>query len=196
MTLDRDKLGKKIFAVFIVPGIALVLLSFIAYLLSHQLLVVESGPVHGDVILVLGGGWIERSQRAAELYNDRAAPRLVVTGMGDCETNRRRLKAQGVPPEAIQIECQARNTRENALNAIPLLRQQKAQRVILVTTWYHSRRALACFRHYAPDIQFYSRPSYYAYARADWAQKSTSAYLRAEYVKIVAYWIAYGVSPL
>ena len=38
-----------------------------------------------------------------------------------------------------------------------------AQRVIIVTSWYHSRRALACFEHYAPDMKFYSRPSYFGY---------------------------------
>jgi hypothetical protein len=44
-----------------------------------------------------------------------------------------------------------------------LLRQMGAKRVIIVTSWYHSRRALACFEHYAPDIKFYSRPSYFGY---------------------------------
>ena len=57
-------------------------------------------------------------------------------------------------------------TRENALLSIPLLRSHDDTRVIIVTSWYHSRRALNCFRHYAPDLHFYSRPSYSGFARS------------------------------
>ena len=37
-------------------------------------------------------------------------------------------------------------------------------------------RALACFEHYAPDIKFYSRPSYAGYARTDWHPKRVSGF--------------------
>jgi uncharacterized SAM-binding protein YcdF (DUF218 family) len=70
-----------------------------------------------------------------------------------------------------------------------------AKRVIIVTSWYHSRRALHTFQHYAPDIQFYSRPSYFGYPRTQWSRDGISGYIRAEYVKLAGYWVCYGVWP-
>jgi uncharacterized SAM-binding protein YcdF (DUF218 family) len=69
------------------------------------------------------------------------------------------------------------------------------KRVIIVTSWYHSRRALRTFQHYAPDMQFYSRPSYFGYPRTQWSREGISGYIRSEYVKLVGYWVCYGVWP-
>jgi uncharacterized SAM-binding protein YcdF (DUF218 family) len=68
-----------------------------------------------------------------------------------------------------------------------------AKRVIIVTSWYHSRRALHTFQHYAPDMQFYSRPSYFGYPRTQWSRGGISGYIRAEYLKLAGYWVCYGV---
>src|SRR5262245_5619745 len=35
---------------------------------AQELLATDSGPVTGDVLVVLGGGWTERPKRAAELF--------------------------------------------------------------------------------------------------------------------------------
>jgi uncharacterized SAM-binding protein YcdF (DUF218 family) len=108
-----------------------------------------------------------------------------------------------------------------------LLRQMGAKRVIIVTSWYHSRRALACFEHYAPDIKFYSRPSYFGYvgktedgrqraedggsaphptlspveaervqAERKAERKAQEGYVKSEYVKLLGYWVRYGVCPI
>jgi len=174
------------------------LLAVVAILFPQWFLCVDSGPVKGDVIVVLGGGSHERPERAAELFRNRIAPRIVVSGLGDCTINRRFLIGDGVPAGAIEMENQSRTTKENAQFVIQWLRKSNsppAKRVIVVTSWYHSRRALACFRHYAPDIQFYSRPSYFAYARADWSRKGIANRIRLEYVKLLGYWIRYGIRP-
>jgi uncharacterized SAM-binding protein YcdF (DUF218 family) len=135
-----------------------------------------------------------------------------------------------VPEKVIMLECGSHTTRENAEFSIPLLRQIGAHRVIIVTSWYHSRRALMCFEHYAPDIKFYSRPSYAGYLRkaqgaegiAQRAESGESAphptlspveaervraaqrterkaqegYVKSEYLKLLGYWVRYGVCPL
>ena len=80
-------------------------------------------------------------------------------------------------------------------STVKLLRQQKPGRVILVTSWYHSRRALESFQHYAPEMKFYSRPSYVAYARADWPGQRFARRVYLEYPKLFGYWIGYGVCP-
>jgi uncharacterized SAM-binding protein YcdF (DUF218 family) len=173
-----------------------VLLGFsFAYQDARNLLSKDSGPVQADAIIVLGGGWNERAERAAELYREGAAPLVIVSGCDDCETNRTVLTESGVPNEAIELECNSGSTRENALFTLPILKQKGAHNVIIVTTWYHSRRALAVFRHYAPELNFYSRPSFYAADRSEWKRKSLSRYIRNEFIKLPGYWVVYGVKP-
>jgi len=173
----------------------LLLLAVAAIVFPQPFLCVDSGPVKADVIVILGGGSHERPERAAELFKERAAPRIIISGLGDCEITRRLLLAAGVPANAIGLENQSRMTRENAQFTIKLLREKKVMRVIIVTSWYHSRRALACFRHYAPELKFYSRPSYFSTARADWPHNRIGSRVRLEYAKLLGYWIRDGVCP-
>ena len=155
-------------------------------------------------------------------FRSGAAPRIIVSGVGDAEANKRFLVSKGVPASAIQTECESRSTRENALFTVPLLRalpvgrsggeavgqsggeavgrsgggrNKRKLRVIIVTSWYHSRRALHAFEHYGPDIQFYSRPSYHGLPRAEWSHNGINGYIRSEYVKLAGYWVCYGVGP-
>jgi uncharacterized SAM-binding protein YcdF (DUF218 family) len=176
----------------------LLLLASAAILFPQWFLCVDSGPVKADVIVVLGGGSHERPERAAELFREGVAPRIIVSGLGDCKINRRLLVEAGVPSGVIGMEDQSRTTKQNAQFVIQFLHRAGSpppKRVIIVTSWYHSRRVLACFRHYAPDVQFYSRPSYFAYARADGSRKGIANRIRWEYVKLLGYWICYGIWP-
>ena len=174
----------------------LVLAGALLWFFPQQILTVESGPVKADVIVVLGGGFTERPNRAAELFQAGEAPMIICSGLGDCESNRQVLEAHGVPHAAIRLEPDSKNTSENAQFTIKLLRRLGLKRVIIVTSWYHSRRALNTFEHYAPDLTFYSRPSYFATARADWKPKGIESYIRMEYLKNLGYLFRYGVSPL
>jgi uncharacterized SAM-binding protein YcdF (DUF218 family) len=187
---------KRVFKTSLVLSGLLLLLAGAAMVFPQRFLCVDSGPVKADVIVVLGGGSHERPERAAELFKEHAAPRIIVSGWGDCENHRRLLLAAGVPANAIEMETQSRTTKENAQFTIKLLREEKVARVIIVTSWYHSRRALACFRHYAPELKFYSRPSYFAMARADWPHDRIASRVRLEYAKLLGYWICYGVWPV
>jgi uncharacterized SAM-binding protein YcdF (DUF218 family) len=178
----------------LISGLLALLLSA-AFFFPQQILCVDGGNVQADAIVVLGGGFYERPKHAAELFRSGAAPRIIVSGAGDCASNQQILVTGGVPPGAITLEPQSRSTKENAQFCIPLLRDLGAKRVIIVTSWYHSRRGLHAFEHYAPDLQFYSRPTYYAYPRAEWSRAGISGYIRAEYVKLAGYWVCYGVCP-
>jgi uncharacterized SAM-binding protein YcdF (DUF218 family) len=131
-----------------------------------------------------------------ELYQQGAAPMILVTGKGDCEEYRTLLVGKGVPASAIQIECESRTTHENAKFSVPLLRATHARRVIIVTSWFHSRRALRCFRHYAPDIEFISRPTLADLPKAHWPIKRERGWVLSEYVKLAGYLAYHGISPL
>jgi uncharacterized SAM-binding protein YcdF (DUF218 family) len=172
-------------------GALLLLLAVAAWIFPRWFLTVDSGPMNADVIVLLGGGSHDRYERAVKLFKDRAAPRIIVSGYGDCEINRHLLIQAGVPAKAIRLENQSRTTQENVQFTIRLLREQKAKRVIIVTSWYHSRRALACFEHYAPEMNFYSRPTDFAAGPSH----RTGSRARLEYVKLLVYWMYYGVCP-
>jgi uncharacterized SAM-binding protein YcdF (DUF218 family) len=186
---------KWIFRAAIVFVLLTVLLAVIAYFFPEKFLCVDSGKVSADVIVVLGGGRHERPERAAELFRQRAAPRILVSGAGDDGINRRLLLQAGVPAGAIEIEDKSMTTRENAEFSIKLLRAEKIRSVILVTSWYHSRRALKTFEHYAPEIKIYSRPSYFAFATKDWTRLGINKLMRLEFLKLPGYWIRYGICP-
>jgi uncharacterized SAM-binding protein YcdF (DUF218 family) len=164
------------------------------YFFPQKLLTVESGSVNADVIVILGGGPTERSNRALDLFNEGAARKILISGSGDCRQGAKILEQGGIAHDAITLECSSHTTLENAKFSVPLLRELGARRVIVVTSWYHSRRALACFKHFAPEIQFFSRPSYAQYDRKQW-NRGTGSYVRSEYIKNLGYWLRYGVCP-
>ena len=166
-----------------------------AYFFPREALTVDNGTVKADALVVLGGG-DGRAERAAELYKEGAAPRIIVTGYGDCAANVQMLEKKGVPADAITAEPRALTTYENVEFSLPLLRKLGASRVIIVTSWFHSRRALACFRHLAPDLVFFSRPSYIDYEPAHRNSSTYREHVGKEYAKLVGYWVAYGVCPL
>ncbi len=187
--------GKTVRRIAACLAVGLVILVLAALAFPRQVLLIDTGEMHADAIVVLGGGSGERPTRAAELFRSGAAPKIIVSGAGDAAGNRLLLMNRGVPSSAIELEPNSKTTRQNAEFSMPLLRAAGAKRVILVTSWYHSRRALNCFRHYGAGLEFYSSPSYYGFERADWSRDHLARRIRVEYLKTVGYWVCYGVCP-
>ncbi|MEZ5567063.1 MAG: YdcF family protein [Halioglobus sp.] len=120
-----------------------------------------------DAIVLLGGGTrgythmgrladlnqhADRLVHAAELYKADKAPVILLSGgapRGDKhEAGQMRdvLRVMGVPAKAMLLETQSRNTAENAQFSGQLLRDRDLQRVLLVTSAFHMRRAERLFR--------------------------------------------------
>jgi uncharacterized SAM-binding protein YcdF (DUF218 family) len=169
----------------------------VAYFYPEKILCVDSGPVTADVLIVLGGGNHERAPRAAALFKAGVAPRIILSGEGDDEINRLALLRAGVPAAAIEVESKSMTTHENAEFTLKLLRAEKVRRAILVTSWYHSRRALKTFEHEAgaEKIVFSSRPTYYGFEREEWRRLGVGKHMWLEFLKLPGYWIRYGVNP-
>ena len=165
------------------------------WLFPQQILTVDSGEIKADVLVVLGGSKKDRSERAMVLFKQGVSTKILITGSDDCILYKQFLISHGVPENAIHVESKSHTTRENAKFSIPLLHILGAKRVIIVTSWYHSRRALACFEHYSPDIIFYSRPSYFGYFPTKIDRREINRYVKSEYLKLLGYWIFYGVRP-
>jgi uncharacterized SAM-binding protein YcdF (DUF218 family) len=174
---------------------ALVLLAGLGYAFPQWFLCVENRDVRADILIVPGGGGGERAKWAAQLYTNGVAPKILLTGAGDHRGHRAILVAAGVPRDAIVLEDRSATTKENAEFSAVLLRAQCIRTAVVVTSWYHSRRALAAFRHFAPEIEFHSRPSHYAYARADWKTAGINRFIWEEYPKLAGYWVRHGIAP-
>lgn len=125
-------------------------------------LIVEKSLTHADVIVVLGGSsvYLERTEKAAEVYKAGVAPKILLTDDGEksgwsrtekrnppfVELARANLVAQGVPVENIEIikpngsgtVYEAQVLREKA-------RENDWQSILIVTSAYHTRRALRTF---------------------------------------------------
>ncbi len=174
----------------------LLAIGLVAFFYPEKFLCIDDGKTaSGEVIILLGGGAHERPARASVLYHQHVAPRILITGEGDDELNRMALLNSNVPPNIIEIENHSRTTQENALFTVKILRAEHVHTAVIVTSWYHSRRALKSFEHYAPEIKFYSRPSYLGFTDDDWERFDTKRRMRWEFVKLAGYWIRFGINP-
>ncbi len=170
-------------------GLATVL---VAAVFPEWFLQIEGPATKADIIVVLGGEPRIRVQRAAELYQEGMAPLVLVSGYGDCSANIRQLVAAGVPRSAILGECESKSTLENARFGVAALRKAGAKKAIIVTSWYHSRRAQACFRDAAPDMEFISRPAL-AGVRG---YSAPAGFVWNEFLKLGYYTLVHRIRPV
>jgi uncharacterized SAM-binding protein YcdF (DUF218 family) len=103
-----------------------------------------------------------RVRRAAALQTSGRVGFLVVTGTGVGGDSAAELAVQaqrlGVPEAAIVCEERSRTTRENLLNAGPIVRERRWRRVALVTSASHMGRALRAARRAMPDVEWVAVP--------------------------------------
>ena len=109
-------------------------------------------PCKPDAILVLGGGNKERAKEALRLHELYPDIPLIVTGDGGMIHDD--LIEMGVKASDIQHETSATSTMENAEFSNEILDGFGAQRVVLVTNWFHVPRSLAVFERCQPDREF------------------------------------------
>ncbi|PJB63478.1 MAG: hypothetical protein CO095_16440 [Armatimonadetes bacterium CG_4_9_14_3_um_filter_58_7] len=171
-----------------------------------------------DAIMVLGGmsdainsssRWIELTESSDRLIMAlqlaRRHPRAILIlsgGSGDLFEQSKRESVflrdlamdLGIEDERILVDSRSRNTRENAIETAKLLAGRDLSDVVLITSAFHMRRALGCFRRLglrpsACAVDFRGHHSNYdpfsLIPDATSLQGSTSA-LR-EYVGLLAY---------
>jgi uncharacterized SAM-binding protein YcdF (DUF218 family) len=112
----------------------------------------EELPWRPDAIVVLGGGEAPRWSEALRLHY--AFPNAPIVVTGDDGDIYNWLLQMEVPPELLIHEQAATSTYENATLTAPLLERCNAQKVVLVTEWFHSPRARAVFAAVQPKRQF------------------------------------------
>ena len=103
---------------------------------------------------------VDRVVTAIELVRQRKGRVLVLGGglnartanPGEGELLRHWIEAWNVPPAPVQVLGVCRNTRDEAVRARALAEAQGWQRIILVTSAAHMRRAEATFRRTGLDV--------------------------------------------
>lgn len=197
----------------IVTLIAVVVWVVSAPLLATSL-IVEKPLEKADAILVLGGSatYIERTQKAAELYKQGIAQRVFLTDDGEragwskkeqrnppyFELAKRSLTSQGVPAEAIKIlpgEVTGTDWEARVLSAE--IETSGLRSILLVTSAYHSRRALWTFERFlaGKDVQIgLAHPPTGEQTPAPrfwWVWPKGWQMVAGEYVKSAVYWAYY-----
>ncbi|HEY9668474.1 MAG TPA: YdcF family protein [Coleofasciculaceae cyanobacterium] len=102
-----------------------------------------------DAIVILGRGPQFSQSRvdvAAQLWKAQRAPLIFATGIGDAPDMIRRLKAQGIPNQALAYEGCSRTTEENARFTAMELKPQGIKSILLITDSPHMLRSLLTFR--------------------------------------------------
>lgn len=134
------------------------LISLAALFYSDTVLTLPDDGSRADVIVVPGGDGPPRAAQAARLWKQGRSPLILITGDGDCLFNKQIMIRDGVNPSAILVECQSGSTWQNAYFSAAVMRRIRARNAVIVTNWYHSRRAIASFRSVCPQMHFSSSP--------------------------------------
>ena len=132
--------------------VAAILLIFAAN--AGRLLVVDA-PQPSDVILVLAGETDRRPARALQLLEQGYARRVVIDVpaeariFGSTELQLAEKYVQGLPqPASIRIcPIEGLSTRDESHDAEKCLAGEGGSRILIVTSEFHTRRALSIFRH-------------------------------------------------
>lgn len=140
---------------FILLGTAYLLHRPVLSAVAHAL-IVSDPPARGDLIFLLNGRPSTRPVHAAALYHRGTAPRIVLAQvardpaevLAACEDQTSAavlvLRRLDVPSSAITVLTQARgvsSTHEEAQALRAYLRQSPVDRIVVVTSGYHTRRA-------------------------------------------------------
>jgi uncharacterized SAM-binding protein YcdF (DUF218 family) len=120
-----------------------------------------------DVAIALGGDprcW--REKEAAGLYRRGLVPRVVVSGIpygegvNSGDAAKRYLVGLGVPERDVLVLREEWNTRLEARDLSALMHERGWKSAIIVTSPYHSRRAVYTMQRAAPDLEFRSAPAF------------------------------------
>jgi len=177
---------------------------------AARALVVDADLSSADAIVVLSGSsaYVERTHKAAELYREGRAPLVWLTDdhtRGGWSSALQRnpyfveratdeLIKSGVPAERIRIvPGVASSTRDESLIVRDYASSQGVRSVLVVTSAYHSRRALRTLRQvFAGTGTTIGLQAVAATSNAWWwLQPNGWRDVAGEYVKLIYYWFKY-----
>jgi uncharacterized SAM-binding protein YcdF (DUF218 family) len=169
---------------------------------SGKFLVVDD-PQRADAMVVLAGETDRRPARALQLLNEDYAPRIVLDVpadalvFGSTYSQLAQNWANAQPQsKAIRVcAIHGLSTKAEAVEAAQCLHQEGARSVLIVTSDYHTRRALSEFQKEAPDFTFHVAAAYDPtqfgvrwWQHRQWAKMNLDEWLRLLWWECVDRW--------
>jgi uncharacterized SAM-binding protein YcdF (DUF218 family) len=161
--------------------------------------------IRADAIVVLGGDGPERLLHAAELYKKNFASNVWITGnmpfptlpsLFEGELARDLLIKFNVPSNSITM-LKSTSTWEDSLAVAANAKLRNVKSILLVTSWYHSRRALNAFERNVASHGIalgFSAPATPTFTAKDWWESEYGlTKVIEEYIKMVRYLFKYGL---
>lgn len=201
--------------IFLILCVGFTVWAAIAPYLAKRL-IVEKPLKKADAILVLGGSsvYLERTHRAARLFNRGIAPKIFLTDDGEKagwsaakETNppfvelaRESLIRQGVPADAVEIlSPTVAGTIDEAEVLAGKAENAGFKSLLIVTSAYHTRRAHWIFEKVFRDNRVPVKIGIAAAATGEqtpppavwWLSPRGWRLVAGEYVKTLYYWVFY-----
>jgi uncharacterized SAM-binding protein YcdF (DUF218 family) len=159
-----------------------------------------------DAVVVLAGETPARVDAGIELVRAGRAPELWITGYNILPRGQISMGAsdagiavdRGIAPEQLRLLATT-STWEDGAEVAEVVRQTGARRLLVVTSWFHGRRAVCTLRRQLAGsgvtIAYMPAPSELL-PRAGWWRSSLSLYVTTREVAAVAYYSArYGLWP-
>ena len=129
-----------------------------SYLDLYQL-ILKQAPSSGDVIIWLQGDRFDRANKVLALYRSGLANKILLTGNnvligsgtrpGENNISMKEMQDwlldHGVPSEAIILDDQSMNSKEQAIHCISLVKQKQWQKILLVGSSFYQPRAFLTF---------------------------------------------------
>ena len=163
-------------------------------------------PQQADAIVVFGGGvgesgnrgggYEERVRQAVDLYQAGFANRLILSSgfvyaFREAEIMRALATSEGIPSSNTVLETRAASTRENVMFVYDILQERGWNRILLVSSPYHMRRATLTWEKLAPEVVVIPTPSnrsrYYAHTFGASIEQVRG--IGREYAALAYYWI-------
>ena len=190
-----------------VAAILLLLVSMWGAMAAGSALVVSSPVERPDAIISLASHEWERLPEAARVATANPSALVLLTlpeavtefNCHDCSHRGDRLRRLGVGPERVRVlDLMGPGTHGEAQAALEFARSAHLHRLVIVTTPYHTRRALAVFRKVfdGSGVALGVQPataSSSALPERWWARSYDRAYVAYEWAAIIYYAVRYGV---
>lgn len=167
------------------------------------LLALPGRPARADAIVVLGGGFPLRDQHAIDLYREGWAREIWRTGETPggsfvVQKARRLAIQQGVPASAF-VPLITDSTWTDGREIARMARERGVARVLIVTDWPHSRRAMCVIHRHLADtgvVAIYDGPRNPPYTPANWWNDPEGRRIvPGELLKTLYYLVRFGVTP-
>ena len=182
-----------------------IVVAMIAFALNAGRMLVVRDLRHADAIIVLVGETDRRPARALELLRQGYAPRVLLDASPDVYVYHRSVAELAeeyihtLPPE---VAASVSVCQESGLSTVDEAREVRhcldavgAHNLLIVTSEYHTRRALSVFRHTYPDrsvgVAGASEPDQFGvrwWSHRQWAKVTVNEWARLLWWECVDRW--------